>query len=203
MTGTAETVRFLAACHQRYANRHLACALYANMQKIGYPEYSDEEQHFARALQHALGAPEEGLAPPMTCIDAEAAPFKGSSSDVGDVTLKAPTATLLFPTWVPCAKEHTWPVTACQRSSIAHKGIKAGAEVSGLTVLDLLTKKDLLQAVKDEFEETAAKHPFIPYLPEDAMPPLEWHREEMDAVRSLLEKALAELTRQDNEIKPA
>ncbi len=126
----------------------------------------------------------------MQCIDAEKAPFKGDSSDVGDVTLKAPTATLQFPTWVPHAKAHTWSVTTCQRSSIAHKGIKAGAEVAGLTVLDLLEDEELLPSVRKEFEETAARHPYIPYLPEDTLPPLEWHMEEMNAMRPLLEKAL-------------
>ena len=106
MTGTRERIVFLAACHQRYSNRSLAEALYANIQKVGVPAYSETEQEFARTLQRALGAPEVGMDVEVRLTDASRAPFKGDSSDVGDVTLKAPTASLQFPSWVPHAKAH-------------------------------------------------------------------------------------------------
>lgn len=190
MTGTRESITFLAACHQRYSNRALATALHANMLKVGAPRYTEEEQAFARALQKAVGAPEVGLEIETRLVNAAEAPFKGDSSDVGDVTLKAPTASLQFPTWVPGAKAHTWSVTACQRGSIMRKGVEAGARVAGLTVLDILTRPDLLDEIQREFRETAAKHPYVRYLAPDARPPLDWHQADMDGLRPLLDAKL-------------
>ena len=190
MTGTTESITFLAACHQRYPSEALARALYANMLKVGVPEYSEEEQNFARALQHSLGAPEVGMQVETTLVDATKAPFKGDSSDVGDVTLKAPTASLHFPTWVPGAKAHTWSVTACQKSTIMHKGLVTGARVAGLTVLDLLTSPGLLEEIRREFAATQAAHPYVDYLDAGARPPLSWHEEDMAQFRPLLDAAL-------------
>lgn len=190
MTGTRESITFLAACHQRYSNRALATALHASMLKVGAPRYTEEEQAFARALQKAVGAPEVGLEIETRLVNAAEAPFKGDSSDVGDVTLKAPTASLQFPTWVPGAKAHTWSVTACQRGSIMRKGVEAGARVAGLTVLDILTRPDLLDEIQREFRETAAKHPYVRYLAPDARPPLDWHQADMDGLRPLLDAKL-------------
>ncbi|WP_077073046.1 amidohydrolase [Mailhella massiliensis] len=190
MTGTEERITFLAACHQRYPNEALARALYANMLKVGAPEYSEEEHAFARALQHSLGAPEVGMQVETTLVDATKAPFKGDSSDVGDVTLKAPTASLQFPTWVPGAKAHTWAVTACQKSSIMHKGLVTAARVAALTALDLITRPELLAEVRREFESTTAAHPYVDYLDAEARPPLSWHEEDMALFRPLLDAAL-------------
>ena len=190
MTGTTESITFLAACHPRYPSEALARALYAHMLKVGVPEYSEEEQNFARALQHSLGAPEVGMQVETTLVDATKAPFKGDSSDVGDVTLKAPTASLQFPTWVPGAKAHTWSVTACQKSTIMHKGLVTGARVAGLTVLDLLTSPGLLEEIRREFAATQAAHPYVDYLDAGARPPLSWHEEDMAQFRPLLDAAL-------------
>lgn len=190
MTGTKESITFLAACHQRYSNEALARALYRNMLKVGIPEYTEQEQTFARTLQHTLGAPEVGMDVKITLEDAAKGPFKGDSSDVGDVTLKAPTASLQFPTWVPGAKAHTWAVTACQRSGIMHKGMVTGARVGGLTVLDILTSPGLLDDIRREFQATVAEHPYVRYLDDEARPPLAWHEEDMAVFRPLLDEKL-------------
>ncbi len=192
MTETKERVIFLAACHQRYNNEALARALFANMKRVGVPSYTDEEQAFAKALQQTLDEPQVGMDVAMTLTDAAKVPPKGDSSDVGDVTLKAPTATLQFPTWVPHAKAHTWSVTACQRSSITHKGIVAGAKVASFTVLDMLLDPKLLPAMRAEFEAMRAEHKYEQYLADDAIPPIKWNSVEMARFRPLLAEALKE-----------
>ena len=186
MTGTRERLTFLAACHQRYSNQALAETIYANIRKVGVPAYTAQEQDFACALQKELGAPEVGMDVEMRLTDASKAPFRGDSSDVGDVTLKAPTASLQFPAWVPHAKAHTWSVTTCMRSTITHKGILAGAQVVGLTVLDLLKKPELRAAMRAEFEATIKAHPYVVYLGPDCVPPLDWHTADMALYRDAL-----------------
>lgn len=183
MTGTTHEMRQLAACHQRYSNKALAEALFANINAVGVPEYSEEEQAFIRELQKNYNVPEIGMAVNVFLEDAATVPQKGGSSDVGDVTLCSPTCTLRYPTWVPGATSHTWPVTACQKTSIAHKGIYAAALVAGLTVCDMLTKPALLNAIKEEFAILHAKRPYESLLTPEATPPLEWHEDDMAKFR--------------------
>ena len=183
MTGTAHELRMLAACHQRYSNKALAEAIFANVAAVGVPEYTEAEQAFARELQKNVGAPEVGMAVEMELIDASKAPFRGDSSDVGDVTLCAPTATLNFPSWVPGAKAHAWSVTACQKSSITHKGIDAAALVEGLTVLDLVTRPELVAAIREEFAALSASRPYVNFLDPGTVPPLDWHAADMEPFR--------------------
>ena len=59
-------------------------------------------------------------------------PIHGGSSDVGDVTLVAPTATLRYPARVPGSFSHHWCTTASSISSIAHKGINRRCKGCGL-----------------------------------------------------------------------
>jgi len=195
MTDTTQKVTFLAACHQRYSNRVLAELLYESMKEAGVPQYTEEEHAFARELQHKLGEPEIGMDVRMEILDTSTIPFRGDSSDVGDVTLKAPTAALQFPTWVPGAKAHTWSVTSCQKTSIMRKGVTAGARAAGLAVLQLLTRPELLKAANEEFAETLRQHPYEAYLDDDAVPPIHWHEKDMAEMRPLLDAALAEQNR--------
>jgi aminobenzoyl-glutamate utilization protein B len=183
MTSTSVTIELLAACHQRYSSKALAQAFFANMQKVGVPEYTPQEHEFIRTLQKTIAAPEKGMDVAVVIEDAAKVPAKGGSSDVGDVTLIAPCATLRYPVWAPGAQSHTWAVTACTKTSIAHKGIDVAALVSCLTAVDILTKADVLQGIRNEFAELSAKRPFVSFIPEDAVPPLYWNEEAMSKYR--------------------
>ena len=82
----------------------------------------------------------------------------GGSSDVGEVTLIAPTATLNFPGGVPGEIGHHWSTVACGYGTAAWKGLNAGAKVMAATALDLLTKPKLLEEIKSEFAEYSKDH---------------------------------------------
>ncbi len=118
--------------------------------------------------------------------------FGGGSSDVGDVTLIAPTATIGFPGAVPGAIGHHWSNVACWYGSTAWKGLNAGAKAIAASAVDLLTKPEELAKLRKEFEEYSKTHPYKPFLPADATPPNDLNKELMDKYRGLLEKALAE-----------
>lgn len=183
MTGTTVTIEMIAACHQRYSNKALAEAFYANIRNVGAPQYTAQEHEFIRTLQKSIGAPEKGMDLDVFIEDSATVPAKGGSSDVGDVTLNAPCATLRYPVWAPGAQSHTWGVTACTKTSIAHKGIDAAALVSCLTAVDILTKPEILHAIRKEFEELSAKRPFASFIPKGATPPFDWHEETMAKYR--------------------
>lgn len=125
----------------------------------------------------------------LELANAETAPYKGGSSDVGDVTLVTPCATVRFSTRIlGDFPGHHWTVVTSGISSIAHKGITAGAQVACCTTYDLLTKPALLAQIRKEFEELSQKQPYETFLPSDAEPPLGWNANLMAKYRDEMEK---------------
>jgi aminobenzoyl-glutamate utilization protein B len=189
MTQTTSEVRVLTAIHQRFLNRALAELIFENIKTVGKPGYTQEEEAFARALQEHEGFPSKGLDYPLEMTSQETLGIhKGGSSDVGDVTLVAPTAGLRFPVYVPGCHLHHWTVASSGATSIAHKGITAGAKVVAFTAFDLLTKPAVLAKIRAEFEELSKTRPYMSFLPDTAEPPLGWNTSLMEKYRGAMEK---------------
>lgn len=186
------SMRVISAIHQRHANKAAAELFQKNIELVGMPAWSDEEQAFAKALQKELGAEEKGMPSKVETLDApRGGQFTGGgSSDVGDVTLIAPTATIGFPGSVPGSIGHHWSAVACFYGSTAWKGLNAGAKAIAASAVDLLTKPEELAKLRKEFDEYSKTHPYKPFLPADATPPNDLNKELMDKYRGLLEKAL-------------
>jgi len=184
-TGTTlDTVIVLTATHQRHSNKILAEAIQANIELIGMPEWTEKENNFAKALQKELGERETGYpTEPQKLSAPPAIQVGGASSDVGDVTLIAPTATINFPGIVPGAVSHHWSYVTSGFGSAAWKGLNVGAKAISASALDLLTKPELLQQVKTEFVEYMKERPFKSFLPQGAQPPLEMNKELMEKYR--------------------
>jgi len=187
MTRTTYEVRVLTAIHQRFYNQALAELIFENIKAIGKPEYTEEEEIYAKSLQESAGLPVVGMEYELGLSFPGATPYVGGSSDVGDVTLVAPTAGFRFPVAVPGASPHTWVVASSGITSIAHKGITAGAKVSASSAYDLITSRESLAKVRAEFEELARKRPYKSFLPEDAQPPLGWNKALMEKYGSVME----------------
>ena len=128
MTQTDFEVKTIGAIHQRFPNKRLAELVFENIQAVGKPAYTGEEESFARALQTEAGYPVIGMEYPCKLTSPESEPLRGGSSDVGDVTLVTPTVSLRYPVRVPGSPSHHWTVVAASATSIAHKGITAGGE---------------------------------------------------------------------------
>jgi len=189
-TGTElSEVRILAAVHQRHANKATAELFQKNIELVGMPEWTEEEHAFAKALQKELGREETGMPTEVGQLRERGEFFVGGgSSDVGDVTLIAPTATIRFPGQVPGAIGHHWSCVACNYGSTAWKGLNAGAKAMAASAIDLMTKLEELKKLRDEFEAYSAEHPYKPFLPEGVEPPLDLNRELMEKWRRLMEK---------------
>jgi aminobenzoyl-glutamate utilization protein B len=187
------SMRVLSAIHQRHANKAAAELFQKNIDLVGMPAWSEEEQAFAKALQKELGAEEKGLPKEVDKLEPPSGvSMGGGSSDVGDVSLIAPLATITFPGSVPGAIAHHWSYVACFYGSTAWKGLNAGAKAIAASAVDLLTKPEELAKLRKEFEEYSKTHPYKPFLPADAQPPNDINKALMDKYRGLLEKALAD-----------
>ncbi len=189
-TGTElAQVRCLSAIHQSHHNQTLAELFQENIELVGMPAWTDEEQAFAKALQKSLGKDEKGMPVDVNKIKGPDAVFTGgASSDHGDVTLMAPTATIRFPGEVPGAIGHHWSTVACNSGSAAWKGLNAGAKAMAASAVDLLTRPEILRKAREEFAAYSKKHPYKSFLPPEAQPPLDMNKTLMEKYRPLLEK---------------
>ena len=188
-TGTElAEVRVLAGAHQSHHNKTLAELMMKNIELVGMPEWSEEDHEFARALQKELGRKETGMPAKVGSLGKPATVFVGgASSDHGDVTLIAPTATIRFPGNVPGTLGHHWSTVAAGFGSGAWKGVNAGAKAMAASAIDLFTKPESLAAVRQEFDEYSKKHPFKSFLPDDAEPPLTFYDDLMKQYRPAME----------------
>ncbi|MEA1887444.1 MAG: amidohydrolase [Bacteroidota bacterium] len=183
-----EEVRVLTGIHQRHSNRGMAELIQSNIELVGMPDWTEKENEFARALQKELGVEEKGYPEEVSKLKKPSGiQVGGGSSDVGEVTLVAPTATLRFPGGVPGMIGHHWSAVSAYYGSAAWKGLNTGAKVMASTAIDLLTKDKILESIKEEFREYSKEHPYESLLPEVAEPPLDLNKELMDKYRPLME----------------
>jgi len=179
-----DTIRVIAGVHQKHSSKGMAETIRRNIELIGLPELTEPETSFAKSLQKEMGVKETGY---PTEIGEWRPPsgvqVGGGSTDVGDVSLVVPTATLNFPGGVPGSIGHHWSSVASFYGSAAWKGLIAGAKVMAGTALDLITKPKLLNEIKTEFDEYSKEHPYKSFLPESAKPPLDLNREIMEKYR--------------------
>ena len=91
------------------------------------------------------------------------------STDVGDVSWQTPTVQVHTACWPSGAPGHSWQNVSCGATSIAEKSMLQAGKVMAGTVIDLLTKPDVLGAAKAEFKEAAAAGYTCP-IPPDAVP---------------------------------
>lgn len=184
---TLDTATILTAVHQRHSNKGLAETIQRNIELIGMPEWTEQEQVFAKSLQKELGEKETGYALKIKPLRKPSeVQVGGGSSDVGEVTLITPTATLNFPGGVPGEIGHHWSTVASGYGTAAWKGLNTGAKVMAATALDLLTKPKLLGEIMNEFSEYSKDHPYKSFLPENSKPPLDLNKELMDKYRNAM-----------------
>jgi aminobenzoyl-glutamate utilization protein B len=164
----------------------MAEAIQRNIELIGMPEWTEKEQAFAKALQKELGEKETGYETKFKALHKPSDKQEGGSSDVGEVTLIVPTATLNFPGGVPGEIGHHWSTVASGFGSAAWKGLNTGAKIMAATAIDLLTQPKILEDIKKEFKDYSKDHPYKSFLPEGTKPPLNLNKDIMDKYRAAM-----------------
>ena len=90
---------------------------------------------------------------------------------------------MAFPSIVPGITIHEWHAAITPTSTIAHKGMVAGAKVLAASILDLLTRPDVLQRARTGLDAQLKQTPYFTVLPADAKPPLDLNKAVMDHYR--------------------
>jgi aminobenzoyl-glutamate utilization protein B len=164
-TDTTYEIIPYSAIHQRYENEALARIIQENIKKVGYPKWTEEEIAFAKELQRSVGAKEVGLYDDAKIKPEPSGPpavfTGGGSSDVAEVSVVVPMAGVSFPSSIPGAIGHHWSTVAVTGTSIAHKGLMAGAKVMATTAIELMTDRKKLEALKADFEAMKKEYPAV------------------------------------------
>ncbi|MDH4063141.1 MAG: amidohydrolase [Acidobacteriota bacterium] len=193
MTNTKWSSRILGTAYPQHMNKTVAEVMYENIKKVGLPQWSEADQALAKGLQKELGNPrQEGLA---TKLEDLRGPVKiednygGGSDDIGDVSWTVPTVTLRFPSNIPGLPGHNWSSAIASATPIAHKGVVAGAKVMAMTVLDLMTRPELVQQAWDYYRNVQTKdRKYIPFITADDKPAIHLNAEILAKYREEMKK---------------
>ena len=181
MTGTTWDVKYAASAWPQLVTKTIAEAIQKNIDTVGMPAWTAEEQQFARDFQTSAERPVVGL---RTTVEALGERRQAASSnDNGDVSWVVPAGLLNFPASVPGIEYHEWHAAVTPVSSISHKGQAAGAKVLAASIIDLLTSPELVAKARAEFEVESKKTPYFSLLPTDAQPAVDLNRAEMEKFR--------------------
>ena len=192
MTGTELLPsRVLGSAWPQHFNRPVAEATWANIQKVGMPQWSEADQALARALQKELGSREQGL---NTKVGEQLqGPVTdnrgGGSDDIGDISWNVPTVTLRFPSNIPGLPGHNWANAIAMATPIAHKGATAGARAQAMTMIDLLTKPALVAQAWEYFRTVQTKSmKYEPLIRPEDKPAIHLNRAIMEKYRPEMRK---------------
>lgn len=191
MTDTAMSRRIVGAAYPRHFNKPIALAMDENIKAVGLPDWTEDDQAFARALQEYMQADEvNGLATELEGISEPTEdPVSGGSDDIGDVSWNVPTVTLRFPSNVDGLQGHHWSSAMAMATPIAHKGATAGAKVAAATMLDLLQSKELRDDAWQYFREVqTVDEQYTPFISQDDAPAIEKNLETMARYKERLKE---------------
>ncbi len=201
MTDTKFSYEILGSAWPGHFNKPIAEAMYQNIRKVGLPTCSEEDQLLAKATQMELQAINvKGLASRLDTIGlpASAAPMmmggqtlnsNAGSDDIADISWSLPTIVLRYPSNIPDLPGHHWSNAISMATPIAHKGIVAGAKAEAMTLLDLLTKPELITAAWDYYKNEQTKDiKYTPLISPKEAPAVYLNREIMAKFKPELKK---------------
>lgn len=190
MTDTTVDHIVVGTAAPQHFNRPMAEAAQKNIDKVGLPAWTPQEQAFAKAVQRNLGAKEEGLDTKLTgLLPPKEKPESGGSDDIGDISWTMPTITIRYPSNIPGLPGHHWANAISMATPVAHKGVVAGAKAEAMTLLDLMTTPQLLVEAKAYFKDVQNKDQhYIPMLTATDKPQIQINAETMARFRPEMKK---------------
>ena len=174
-------------------------AMFANIQAVGMPEWSEDDQTFAKAVQEMLERDTTGLRSetPDTLRESDQG-MGGGSDDIAEVSWNVPTVRLRYPGNIPGTTGHHWSAGIAMATPIAHKGANYGSRVIALTAMDVVARPELVEAAWTYHNDvTTEEYTWESLIPEGTEPPIFLNAEKMERYRPLLEPLRYDPTRFD------
>ncbi|MDA0311739.1 MAG: amidohydrolase [Gemmatimonadetes bacterium] len=175
MTGTEiDTIMTVGSAWSRHFSRPVAEVSQANIERVGLPQWSQDDITLANGLQREMGQEERGLpteVPPLQGPIDLRTYAGGGSDDIGDVSWNMPTVTMRYPANMPGGPGHNWANGIAMATPIAHKGSLAGAKVQALTLLDLFLDGKTVGDAWEYFNDVqTAETTYTPFITPDDKP---------------------------------
>jgi aminobenzoyl-glutamate utilization protein B len=172
----------MAAVWPVRGNKTLAELMQRDIELVGIPEWSKEEDDLARAVQAKAKVPVVGLERTITPLKGPAVQ-KPAANDAGDVSWKVPMVKFYYPANVPGISFHHWAAGAALATSIAHKGAVAGSKVMAASIVECFKNPAIIEEAKRTFKDEIGDVKFKSMLPPDQKPPVELNRVMMEKFR--------------------
>ena len=190
MTETRFEVEFLKAVYNKLPSKTLSNLVSSNMRLIGSPKWSKDEMAFAKELSQSVPPEQkrdslrnskrpgweklESVIMDASIPDAwDEGEVGHGSTDVSDVSWKAPTMEFSTATWPLGTPGHSWMNVAASGTGIGHKSLIFASKIIASSVVDLLTKPEFLKEAWEEQNRRSLGKTYKSPLPVDAKPPLE------------------------------
>jgi aminobenzoyl-glutamate utilization protein B len=187
MTNTSVSVDVIGAVWPVRGNRTLAELFQRQIELVGVPDWTREEDDLARAVQAKAKVPVEGLKRMIDVLKGPAVQ-QPAANDAGDISWKVPMVKFYFPASIPHINFHHWAAGVPLATSIAHKGALAGAKVMAAGIVECLKNPAIAAEAKRTFKDEIAGVEYRPLLPSEQKPPIDLNRALMDKYRPLMEK---------------
>jgi aminobenzoyl-glutamate utilization protein B len=175
MTGTTiDTIMTVGSAWGRHFSKPVAEATYANIERVGMPDWDADDVRFAEAFQAEMNVEVTGL---DTIVGELRGPVDlslslgGGSDDIGDISWNMPTVTMGYPSNMRGGPGHNWANGIAMATPIAHKGGVAGAQAQALTLLDLFLDGETVEAAWAYFNDVqTVDTEYIPFIAETDEP---------------------------------
>jgi aminobenzoyl-glutamate utilization protein B len=186
MTDTTWTKRLVGSAWPTHFSKPVAEVQQKNIDRVGMPSWTEEDQALARAVQKEIGAKVDGLLTKVKKPEGPSEPSAGTD-DIGDISWVVPTVYMRYPANIPNLPGHNWVDAIAMATPIAHKGATAGAKVQAMTALDYLLSPDLVAQAWDYFTNVQTKDvKYVPLIAPEDRPAIELNREKMGKFKPLL-----------------
>jgi len=178
MTETTSKIHFISGVHEMLPNRTGNEVVYGNLLLVGVPEFTEEEQAFAKNIQKELGIEEKGLKTDIEPFKLPQRSWGSGSSDVAEVSWLTPTTSLGIAFKPEGTPAHHWSAVACGTMSIGHKAMLTAAKVMAAAGLDFVDNPGIIRQMREEWTEEKKGKEYKSPLPPGLKPPVKPRKDE-------------------------
>ena len=172
MTETTHEVYLITGVYNKMVNRTVAEVMHKNLKMVGPPQFTEQEQAFARDLQKAFGKEQKGLAVEIKEFKDPEKYMGGGSTDVADVSWLVPTASLSVACWPLETPGHSWGIVTCTGSQIGMKGMHVAAKTIAASGIEVLMDPAIIAHAQEEFNEKTKDFTYKSAVPDNQKPRL-------------------------------
>ena len=152
-TGTKVDWEVTGGVYEMLPNEVLGRVMHENFAAVGGVTYTPEERAFAVKIGQTVFGKAPAPETASIVMPFSANPVReggGGSTDVADVSWTVPTVGLRAATWAPGTPGHSWQAVACGGTTMGLKGMNVAAKAMAGTIMDFMTKPDVITQAKAE-----------------------------------------------------